>query len=173
MNRLLPTLLLPLLLAGCFSSGTPPLRHYTVLDPPASQHPVTPANLDISVRMAPDLRAADAPTLYRADGSVSTLRVLTYYAPLELAIPRALRERASLADFGLQPGQALVLHIHDFCVDYRTSDGIPVARITLSANGHTLITTSQPLPANATPAQIRATLADCLLKAIRRSLAQP
>ena len=173
MNRLFPTLLLPLLLVGCFSSSTPPQRHYTVLDPPASQHPVTPTNLDISVRMAPDLRAADAPTLYRADGSVSTLRVLTYYAPLELAIPRALRERASLADFGLQPGQALVLHIHDFCVDYRTSDGIPVARITLSANGHTLITTSQPLPANATPAQIRATLADCLLKAIRRSLAQP
>ncbi len=173
MNRLLPTLLLPLLLVGCFSSGTPPQRRYTVLDPTAAQLPVTPANLDISVRMAPDLRAADAPTLYRADGSVSTLRVLTYYAPLELAIPRALRERASLADFGLQPGQALVLHIHDFCVDYRTSDGIPVARITLSANGHTLITTSQPLPANATPAQIRATLADCLLKAIRRSLAQP
>lgn len=172
MNRLLPTLLLPLLLVGCFSSGTPPQRRYTVLDPTAVQLPVTPADLDISVRMAPDLRAADAPTLYRADGSVSTLRALTYYAPLELAIPRALRELGP-TPLSLQPGQALVLHIHDFCVDYRTSDGIPVARITLSANGHTLITTSQPLPANATPAQIRATLADCLLKAIRRSLAQP
>ena len=173
MNRLFPTLLLPLLLVGCFSSSTPPQRHYTVLDPPASQHPVTPADLDISVRMAPDLRAADAPTLYRADGSVSTLRSLTYYAPLELAIPRALRERASLADLGLQPSQALELHIHDFCIDHRTADGIPVARVTLSANGHTLITTSQPLPANATPAQIRTILADCLLKVIHRSLTQP
>ena len=162
MNRLFPTLLLPLLLVGCFSSSTPPQRHYTVLDPPASQHPVTPADLDISVRMAPDLRAADAPTLYRADGSVSTLRALTYYAPLELAIPRALR-----------PGQTLSLHIHDFCVDQRTPDDIPVARVTLSANGHALVTTAKPLPANATPAQIRATLADCLLDATHRSLAQP
>lgn len=172
MNRFLPILLLPLFLVGCFSSGAAPQRRYTILDPKIRQTPVNPADLDLTVRMAPDLRAADAPIFYRADGSVSTFRDLTYYAPLELAIPRALRELGP-APIGLQPGQDLSLYIHDFCIDQRTPDDIAVARVTLSANGHPLVTATEFISPTATPGLIRTTLADCLLDAIRRSLAQP
>ncbi|HIV09628.1 MAG TPA: hypothetical protein IAC79_05915 [Candidatus Spyradenecus faecavium] len=164
MNRLLPALLpAALLLAGCFG-GAAPQRHYTVLDPAAGV--VAPAALDLDVRMAPDLRAASAPTLYRADGSVSTYPGLTYYAPLELAIPRALRELGPEA-LGLKPGDRLDLDVLDFCVDRRTPDGVPVARVTLSADGRAPVTVAKPLPAGATPLQTRALLASALLEAIR------
>ena len=102
----------------------------------------------------------------RADGSVSTYPGLTYYAPLELAIPRALRELGPEA-LGLKPGDRLDLDVLDFCVDRRTPDGVPVARVTLSADGRAPVTVAKPLPAGATPLQTRALLASALLEAIR------
>lgn len=162
MKRL--ALLLPLLVAvlGCFSSEAP-LRRYTVmdLDPARAADPIA-APRPIRLRMAPDLRAAVAPTLYRADGSVSTVPGLRYYAPLELAIPRAVAElpRETL------PKDLRDVTILDFCVDCRTPDGAPLARVTLRHGDGAPISVTEPLPADATPGQTRAALARCLHAAL-------
>lgn len=162
--RVLPLLLPALLLAGCFASGAPQ-RNYTVMDPDVSRagDPVN-AQLTLRLRMAPDLRAAIAPTLYRADGSVSTVPGLRYYAPLELAIPRALRELPPEA----LPENTLDLTILDFCVDCRTPDGAPLARVTLQRGARPPVSATEPLPEGATPAQTRAALARCLRAALTK-----
>lgn len=165
MTRLLP--LLPLLiLAGCFGAKPTAARH-TVADPEPVGYVLAPEPAPaIAVRMAPDLRAATAPTLYRADGTVSTVHGLTYYASLELAIARALRETKP-SMLGLTSREELALTIQDYCVDERTPDGTPVARVTLTARTGPSATATEPLPADATPAQTRAALARCLRAAVR------
>ena len=166
--RGLPAALLALALTGCFG-GAAPLPRYTVADPEPAGYALAPEPAPaIAVRMAPDLRAAVSPTLYRADGTVSSVRGLTYYASLELAIARALRETRP-ADLGLTSREELALTIHDYCVDERTQDGTPVARVALTARSGPSATATEPLPPAATPGQIRAALARCLRAAVREA----
>lgn len=145
------SLLLPLLLAaGCLGTAQAP-RRYTVADPAPDRRPWGP---DLTVRTAPDLRAATAPLLFRADGSVATLRALTYYASLEVAIDRAIRESMTPP-----PNGETRLLVRDFCVDERGD--APVARVTIEGPRGAK-TATEPLPPAAPPEQIRAALARCL-----------
>ena len=172
--RLAPTLAALPLLAGC-RGGTPaatPRHPRADPDPAILLAPARPLPR-VTVRLAPDRRAAVSPTLYRADGTVTTLHALVYDASLELAIRRALTEAAP-ETYGLPAADATAeLFIHDFCVDERTADHTPVARITLSrrvraaqtpanAAPTRLHTATEPLPPGATPTQIRDALARCL-----------
>ncbi len=152
MKRLLP---LFVLLAGC--STTLPQK-YTVADLPAE--PVAQLHVSaISVRMAKDLRAYDTPLYFKADGTVTPLRDLTYYAPLEVAIERALTDATMIFGTGAAP---LKVTVEDFCLDARGET--LQAKVTLASGPHSAsaIENLDTLPS--TP-QLRNIFGDLLLEA--------
>ena len=172
-NRFVPlfcrafTLLLPALLTlpltGCFMFGSATPVRYAVGTPRTPQVEADVSGL--SVRMADDLRAAKSPLLFKKDGTVTRVPGLTYYAPVEVVLGRALREMIGLSEDRRAPTADLM--VTDFCVD-ATGDA-PVARVTLVyRNTGKTVTETQPLRDPADPAEVRIALAKALTDAAVR-----
>lgn len=96
--------LFPLIvLVGCSSTVTP---KYTVgLE---KMEPVEMPCGGLTVRMASDLRSYSHPLRFKADGTVEQVRSLTYYAPLEVVLERALRDVSSFNPASKQVKQVIV-----------------------------------------------------------------
>ncbi len=155
--------LLSILCAGCFFSAPPaPAPVYTLADPPAT--PIA-QNILPAVRLAADLRAAPGPLHFHPDGTVTPVKGLTYYAPLELALEVALRDATAL-DPELAP-RRLPITVLAFCRDDRSGTPLAVVRLATPApNGapRELLAT-RPLPVNPSPRELREALASALLDA--------
>ncbi len=157
-------LLLPLLiLAGCATSLPP---KYTV-----TEHASVPlAEVDTSVltvRMAKDLRAYATPLCFNADNTVVEVSDLTYYAPLEVAIERALNDVTQKTGTSTRP---LRITVQDFCVDKRGDE--PVAKVTLEARGN-YVTKVAALSPDYTTIQLRDALGELLLQSYAELLKTP
>jgi hypothetical protein len=63
--------------------------------------------------MAEDLRAYNVPLFFHADGSVTPYRALQYYAPLEVALKRALEEVTVFS--GKRPEKEKIV-VRDYCI---------------------------------------------------------
>lgn len=160
-------LLLPLAaLALTACTSTPPAPRYTIFPTTEAVPQVTMPGASLRLRMAEDLRAYNAPLHFHADGTVTTFRALRYYAPLELALERAL---ADLTTFQSTANGTLNVEVRDYCL-VDTADGME-ARVTLvlMPSGQTPIRRSavQPLPATATTAEVREAFAAALREAYR------
>lgn len=162
-----------LFLLGCTSH--PAAKRYTVF--PMCENVANATKLlspyrDLRVRMANDLRAYSVPLTFHADGSVTPCRAVTYYAPLELALTRALKE---ISDFDPTAAATLKLEVRDYCVIERPA--------TESAEAHVqvLVTLAYPLkdtvqteratrdlPLNASDKALRDAFAEALLEAYSR-----
>ncbi|MGN0891489.1 MAG: hypothetical protein ACI4W7_07570 [Candidatus Spyradenecus sp.] len=152
-----------LLSAGCLGPReTPSLPRYTVADPPA-----TPAarNLRPAVRLAADLRSAPGPLHFHADGTVTPVQGLAYYAPLELAIEAALRD-ATAYDPGLAPRRPAIT-VLAFGRDDRAATPRAVVRLATSApdGSPREAAAARDLPPYPSPRDLRAALAAALLEA--------
>lgn len=158
MPRLFPLLALALLL-GC---ATTPAPKYAVGLPEGTAVALPAARLEL--RMAEDLRAYANPLILHADGTVTPCRALAYYAPLELALARALRDATHFTGEG-----TCRLTVQDFHADLRGPT--PLARVTL-ADAKTAISLTEPLPEGWTAPQLRDTLAR-LLRQAYASYAKP
>jgi len=141
-----------LALAGC---ATTPVAKRTV-GLPAEFSVALPA-ADLDVRLAEDLRTSANPLRFRADGTVVPCRSLVYYAPMEAALARALRDAARPAGEGV-----LRLTVLDFCADERGET--PVARVTLAA-GKRRASAVRPLPEGWGAPDLRTALAQALQEA--------
>ena len=160
------------LLCGCVS--TPPAKRYTVFTPDAILSLGGPLYSDASgvrVRMAEDLRAYNVPLFFHADGSVTPYRALQYYAPLEVALKRALEEVTVFS--GKRPEKEKIV-VRDYCIVEHPNpsiEGRPAGwevRVTLQVTS-----VAHPMPmhrsasihleADATPQEIRAAFAQALL----------
>ncbi len=147
---------------GCslFTSSTNERpRLYTVADLP-SKPILAPRPF---ARMADDLRAARTPLRFNNDGTVEPCRGIHYYAPLELAITRALQD-ATLTPPNML-GQKQTVVIETFGIDARGD--APLARITLRSAQENVITRTAPAPK--TPETLRKCLGDLLLEAYREA----
>ncbi len=156
--------LVALLCAGCFFGprNTPAAPKYTLADSPTA--PVA-QDLLPSVRLAVDLRAAPAPLHFHADGTVTPIEGLTYYAPLEVAIEAALRSTTAYTPN--QPPRRASITVLAFCLDERSGSPLASVRLATSApNGaQREVSASRPLPASPSPRVLRDALAQALLEA--------
>ncbi len=148
--------LLPLvtLMVGCATTLPP---RYTVAEMPDVR--VKRNNTAVTVRMASDLRAYNQPLIFNADGTVRPCVDFTYYAPLEVAIERAL---VDASDFNLTASTPLRVTVSDFCVDARGET--PIAKVTLKTK-EKACTKTAPLSDDYTVAELRGTLGMLLLTA--------
>lgn len=152
-----------LLCAGCFGPrSTPAVPKYTLADPPTA--PVA-QDLLPSVRLAVDLRAAPAPLHFHADGTVTPIEGLAYYAPLEVAIEAALRSATAYTPN--QPPRRASITVLAFCLDERSGTPCASVRLATSApNGaQREVAASRPLPSSPSPRVLRDALAQALLEA--------
>lgn len=156
--KLLP--LLPLaFLIGCATAPTP---KYSVLTP--EEHCTLPDDYTrITVRLADDIRSAPNPLCFHADGRVTLCRELTYYAPLELAINRALNDTFSIQKDGTKRRKSLQIVVNTFGVD--ACSGTPKACVHLEIPEKGLnARVEQPLPATYTAQDLRDALGEALLQ---------
>lgn len=152
--------LLPLaFLIGCATAPTP---KYSVLTP--EERCTLPADYTaISVRLADDIRTAPNPLHFHADGRVTLCRELTYYAPLELAISRALNDTFSIRKEGTTQKKPLRILVNTFGVD--ESSGTPKACVHLEIPAKGLeARAEQPLPEAYTAQDLRNALGEALLQ---------
>lgn len=173
MNKKSLLFLLPLLFClGCAS--TPPKPKYTVFTP-AYHKPLPGDYTALSVRMADDIRSAPNPLCFHADGRVTLCRELTYYAPIEVAITRALQDTFSLRKEGMTAHKPLRVVIRTFGVDARS--GAPKAVVHLDFPAEQLDTRiEEPLPENYTAKDLRDALGEALIQSIEdacKKLTQP
>lgn len=163
MLRLLPLFALAALLCvGCLGPReTPELPRYTVADPPAD--PIA-RNLIPTVRLAADLRSAPGPLHFHADGTVTPVKGLAYYAPLELAIASALTSATGYDP--AQPRRRADITVLAFGLDDRSGERLAVVRLATNApDGLRESLSTKVLPENPTPRDIRSALAAALLEA--------
>lgn len=166
MKTTLPLILLSLLLClGCAS--TPPKAKYTIFTP--EYHKPLPTDYTtLSVRMADDIRSAPNPLCFHADGRVTLCRELTYYAPIEVAITRALQDTFSMRKEGMTAHKALRVVVRTFGVDARTET--PKAIVHLDFPAEQLdIRVEAPLPENYTAQDLRDTLGKALFQCIENA----
>ncbi len=161
-HSLIPTLCVLALgfaCAGCLSSGSgASTPRYTVADT-AGELKVAGARPE--VRLQSDIRAYNVPLRFNADGSVTPCAGIRYYAPLELAMTRALRD-ITQEDASARPRKVL---IEAFGVDARGAQ--PIAHVALRfANGE-VIRKESPIDPSLPPAELRKTLGKLLLEAYR------
>lgn len=172
MTRFLLSALLLLVVAGC--SAPKPTARFTVFPvttSPDVEKVALPYN-GVRVRMAEDLRAYNVPLCFAADGTVVPYRALNYYAPLEVALERALEDASSFTKTRLG---VLKLKVRDYClVEQSTPQGTQrFVRVTLRAlypdATHPTFehSVAQSLSAEATPAEVRDALATALMSAYR------
>lgn len=152
MPRLLPLLALVILL-GCATTPTP---KYAVGLPATEPIAVPAARLEL--RMSEDLRAYANPLILHSDGTVTPCRALSYYAPVELALARALRDVSCF-----DGADTLRLTVRDLHADLRGS--VPLARVTLADARNRIFTRTVPLPSDWAAPQLREALAALLLQA--------
>lgn len=126
-------LLLPLLFAlGCASA--PPKPKYTVFTPDCRMQ--LPGDYtSLSVRLADDIRSAPHPLCFHADGTVTLCRELAYYAPIEVALTRALQDTFSLRKAETTPAKTLRLVVRTFGVDARSGTPKAVVHLDLPSAG--------------------------------------
>ena len=158
-NALLCTLALAALCAGCFGPRTPPAPKYTVGH--AAAEPDL-ADLRVNVRMAPDLRAATTPLHFQANGTVTPIPGLAYYAPLELAIEAYLRALAQ--SNGQTPQRPFPVVVTCFGIDARSGSACVRVCLEQEAKGGLFRSAeaSLPLTEPATPETLRSQLEACL-----------
>lgn len=166
-------LLLPLLIClGCAS--TPPKPKYTVFTP--TSHKALPGDYTaLSVRMADDIRSAPNPLCFHADGRVTLCRELTYYAPIEVAITRALQDTFSIRKEGMTTGKPLRIVVRTFGVDTRSGTPKAVVHIELSA-AKLDCRVEKPIPEDYTAKDLRDALGEALIQSIEdacKKLTQP
>lgn len=156
--KLLP--LLPLaFLIGCATAPTP---KYSVLTP--EEHCSLPADYTtLSVRLADDIRSAPNPLYFHADGRVTLCRELTYYAPMEIAINRALNDTFSIRKEGMKQKKPLRILVQTFGVDARSGTPKACAHLEIPAKGIDA-RIEQPLPAAYTAQNLRDALGEALLQ---------
>lgn len=167
------------LLLGC--SASKQAKRYTVfptthtITNQAPEKPITSPYCGIRVRMANDLRAYNTPLFFHADGTVTPYHSVTYYAPLEVALERAL---ADTTHFTASTQGKLKLEVRDYCVieqptteaDSRTW----VIRVTLrhyQAGLPKEVTHSVTLPFNADAGTVRNAFATALQTCYQQILA--
>lgn len=161
-------LLLPFLFClGCVS--TPPKPKYTVFTPECCKQ--LPGNYTtLSVRMADDIRSAPNPLYFHADGRVTLCRELAYYAPIEVAITRALQDTFSMRKDGIANPKTLRVVVRAFGVDARS--GTPNAVVLLDFPNEGLdVRVEKPLPENYTTQELRDTLGEALFQSIEKACA--
>lgn len=162
---------LGLLMTGC--AGKPLPKRYSVFSAgssAASAESVTSPYSGLKVRMAEDLRAHAVPLRFHANGEVSAYRALTYYAPLEVALTRALEDCTA---FQRTRPEVLAIEVRDYCL-VEHPDGATSAlevRVTLQARPvgapepPRRCTRSRTLPTDASPSIVRQAFAETLLEA--------
>ncbi len=161
MKTLCSLFAIALVAAGCATAPTP---RYTIglnADTPK----VTLPSARLEVRMAEDLRAYASPIVYHTDGTITVCNDLRYYAPLELALQRALEDQTAFAGKGI-----IRIVVRDYCVDLRGDK--PVVRVTLAAASGRTATATAPLSADWDSAQLRAAFAQALYEAYQSMAAQ-
>lgn len=149
--------LFPLIaLVGCSSTATP---KYTVgLE---KMQPMEMRCGGLTVRMASDLRSYSHPLRFKADGTVEQIRSLTYYAPLEVALERALRD---VSTFNSKSTQVKQIIIETFAVVEKEEGA--VVRVRLRAYPRNLpAQVEKHVPDQADAATLRAAFADALYTA--------
>lgn len=145
--------------AGCLSSGSgASTPRYTVADT-AGEAKVAGARPE--VRLQADIRAYNVPLRFNADGSVTPCAGIRYYAPLELAMTRALRD-ITQEDDSARPRKVM---IEAFGVDARGEK--PVAHVVLRVATGEVIRKESPIDPTLPPAELRKTLGKLLLDAYR------
>lgn len=99
------------LLCGCAST---PLRpKYAVFPVNNTLEPVTSPAAGLRLRMAEDLRAYSAPLCFQTDHTVRLCREVQYYAPLEVALARALED---ITVFKAECPDKIKIEVRDYCV---------------------------------------------------------
>ena len=146
---------------GCAATKT---KRYTVFTPEMTASTQTQKSLPFSklrVRMAKDLRAYNTPLRFKADGTVEPYRSLTYYAPLELALERALQDITHLEK---QDPRALVVEVRRYCVMEREHAAVVAVCLHLQVAGQPEQTLDflEPIALNASPEVIRQAFARAL-----------
>lgn len=170
--RLLLPLLTALFFLGCAAAPTP---KYTVLTAPEPR--ALPAGYTaLSVRLADDIRSAPHPLCFHADGTVTLCRELTYYAPIEVALTRALQDTFTLRNDAQDSlRKPLRLVVRTFGMDAR--DGTPKAVVHLDLPAEQLdVRSEEPLPAAYTAHELRNALGNALLQSMESacgSILQP
>lgn len=122
------------LLCGC--ATTPIVKRYTVFSAEmmTSKEPLVVSKASgLRLRMAEDLRAYNMPLCFHADGTVTPYRAMQYYAPLEVALKRALEDTTLF--LGTSPEKTKII-VRDYCIVERPTpqDGHPAGfevRVTL------------------------------------------
>ncbi len=142
------------LMVGCATTLPP---RYTVAN--EAQTKLTRDAASLSVRMAADLRTYHQPLIFNADGTVNVYRDISYYAPLEIAIERALHDATV---FNATAHAPLRITVRDFCIDARGDR--PMAKVTLKMN-RKVLTKTAPLSLDYTPGEVRDALGSLLLSA--------
>lgn len=162
--RILLPLLTALFFLGCAAVPTP---KYTVLTAPEPR--ALPAGYTaLTVRLADDIRSAPNPLCFHADGTVTLCRELTYYAPVEVAITRALQDAFVRRKESLPARKPLRLTVRTFGVDAR--DATPKAVVRLDFPAEQLdVRSEEPLPAAYTARELRDALGKALLRSMERA----
>lgn len=150
-------LLILIALTGCFSTSK--TMRYSVLPPvkmgtPLSTFFSTPYS-GITVRVAKDLRAYDTPLRFKANGAVEPYRALSYYAPLEIALDRALSDLTICE--GRIPKRLTVV-VKDYCIqeDDQGNAKVQISLVTRLEKKDTVsIRIAEDLPKDYTPQQVR------------------
>lgn len=164
-------------MVGCSASRTQKTVRYTVFTPQqqhtlAAQPPKLLPVAGVRVRMTKELRAYNTPLRFNADGTVTPYRALTYYAPLELVLERALED---ITRFQASEHRQLGIEVRDYCIVESASSAEslqpPAAEVRVTLVFHlpskAPVTHAAvlPLPENYTPAIARETFAEALLRA--------
>ncbi len=99
-------------LCGCVSTPMP--QKYTVFAVETqAEKPFTSEAAGLRLKMAEDLRAYNAPLLFRADGTVAQNRQIQYYAPLEIVLERALED---ITTFKATTKERMSIEVRNYCI---------------------------------------------------------
>ena len=156
--------LLALALSFMMGCAATKAKRYTVFTPEMTASTQTQKSLPFSklrVRMAKDLRAYNTPLRFKADGTVVPYRGLTYYAPLELALERALQDMTSLDKTN---PRALSVEVRRYCViDGATAAAVAVClQVQVPGQPEQTLELMEPIALDASPDAVRAAFARVL-----------
>lgn len=150
------------LLTGCFSSRIAP-PHYTLGfdEALAERQLLLPPARSVHVSLAEDLGTLHSPYVLHKDGRVTIYRALTYYAPIDVAIERAIKECATFTP-PTNGYSRLKLTLTRYCIDLRGDSPQVCVQFETNVTSQQASSTSHPLEKSA-DAQTLHTKAICAL----------
>lgn len=167
------------LLCGCLATSSQP--KYAVFPVNHTLEPVSSTAAGLRLRMAEDLRAYDTPLFFQADNTVRLNHTLRYYAPLEVALARALED---ITVFKAESSDKIKIEVRDYCLiehdptTLQTPSGATPSP--LEVRVHLLVTrpglptthhdVSHFLPAESTQQELHAAFARALYEAYKSAL---